>query len=114
MIALILFITFGLFFSYFATLNTTVVTLNFGVYILKNVPIYILVIISVGLGVIFASLFYFVKSISYKFAFGQRNKELKDKSKEIALLTRQLHEMEIENAKLKTKSGNLPDDGDSI
>lgn len=114
MIALILFIAFGLLFSYFATLNTAAVSINFGSYILKNIPIYLLVLASVGIGIIFASLFYFVKSISYKFAFGKRNKELRDKNKEITQLTKELHELEIENTKLKTKSGEESVDEDAI
>jgi cell shape-determining protein MreC len=114
MVALILFIAFGLLFSYFATLNTASVTVNFGIYALSNIPQYILVLTSVGLGVIFASLFYAVKSISSKFILGQRNKELRDKNKEITDLTKELHELEIENAKLKSKSGSESVDEDSI
>lgn len=114
MIALILFIAFGIFFSYFATLNTANVTINFGVSTLDKVPLYLLVLASVSLGIIFASLFYLVKSISYKFAFGQRNKELREKNKEIGQLTKELHELEIENTKLKTKSGDEGADEDSI
>jgi uncharacterized integral membrane protein len=113
MIALILFIVFGLFFSYFATLNTSAVTINFSIYTIHNVPLYIVVLASVSLGIIFASIFYVVKSISYKFAFGQRNKEISHKNKEIADLTKQVHELEIENTKLKTKSGDSVDE-DSI
>ena len=114
MIALILFIVFGLLFSYFATLNTVFVSVNFGTYTFKNVPLYLLVLASVGLGIVFASLFYFVKSLSYKFAFGKRNKEISRKNKEIAELTRELHELEIENTKLKSKSGEESQDEDSI
>jgi uncharacterized integral membrane protein len=114
MIALILFIAFGLLFSYFATLNTGSVTVNFGFYLLKNIPVYILVLSSVGLGLLFASLFYLIKSISYKFSFGQKNKELREKNREITDLTKELHELEIENARLKTKSGTETADEDSI
>lgn len=73
-----------------------------------------LVLASVGLGIVFASIFYFVKSISYKFAFGKRNKEISRKNKEIAELTKELHGLEIENTKLKTKSGDETVDEDSI
>lgn len=114
MIALILFIAFGLLFSYFATLNTASLTVNFGIYTLKNVPLYLLVLASVSLGIIFASLFYFVKSVSYKLAIRQINKELSHKNKEIAKLTKELHESEIENSKIKTGSGDESVDEDSI
>jgi uncharacterized integral membrane protein len=114
MIAIILFIVFGLLFSYFATQNTATVAIYFGTYSLKNVPLYLLVLASLGLGIIFASIFYFVKTISYKLASGQKNKELSHKNKEITQLTKELHELEIENVKLKTKSGGESVDDDSI
>lgn len=114
MIALILFIAFGLLFSYFATMNTMSVTIHLGTYTLKNIPLYLLVLASVGLGVIFASLFYLVKSLGYRFAFGRRDKEISRKNREIADLTRELHELEIENTKLKTKNGESEEDEDSI
>lgn len=114
MIALILFIVFGILFSFFATMNTSPVTLQIGSSTLTNIPIYLVVLSSVGLGVVFATIFYFVKTISYKFAFGRRKKELADKNKEIAELTRELHKLEIENTKLKTKTGEEQEDDDSI
>jgi uncharacterized integral membrane protein len=114
MLALMLFIAFGILFSFFATLNTSSVAVHFGIYTLQSVPLYLLVLLSVALGIVFASIFYFVKTISYKLTIGQRNKELVQKNKELTDITKELHEMEIENAKLKTKSGDNPTDDDSI
>jgi uncharacterized integral membrane protein len=114
MLALILFLVFGLVFGYFSTLNTATVSVNFGIYTLTHVPVYLLVLASVGLGLLFASIFYFVKSISYKMASGQKNKELSRKNKEIAELNKEINELEIENAGLKSKSGGEPVDEESI
>jgi uncharacterized integral membrane protein len=114
MLALILFIAFGILFSFFATLNTSSVAVYFGIYTINSVPIYLLVLLSVALGTVFASIFYFVKTISYKLTIGQKNKELSLLNKEITQITKELHEMEIENAKLKTKSGDKSTDDDSI
>jgi uncharacterized integral membrane protein len=114
MIALILFIAFGLLFSYFATLNTSLITINLGFYTAANIPLYIIILASLGLGTVFASLFYFVKSISYKYTLGQKNRELREKNKEINELTKEFHELEIENAKLHTKSGVESVDDESI
>lgn len=114
MTALILFILFGLLFSYFATLNTALVTIHFGIYILNAIPIYLLVLVSLTIGLLFATIFYSLKSISSYFAFSKKSGELKTSKKEIIELTKKIHQLELENTKLKTKTGEEQTDEDSI
>lgn len=114
MIALILFIIFGLLFGYFATLNTSLVSLHFGIYSIDSVPVYLLVLVSLGVGTLFASVFYFLKSIGSAFALNKKEGEIRNEKKEIAELTKELHKLEIENTKLKTKNGGESEDEDSL
>lgn len=114
MVALILFIIFGLFFGYFSTLNTSLVSIHFGTYTLSQIPMYVLVISSFAVGVLFASLFYFVKYIAVQFAIRKSGQELDENKKTSAELLKKIHQLELENTKLKTKNGDTGADDDSI
>ena len=114
MIALILFIGFGLLFGYFATLNTSLVSVHFGTSSLGHVPMYVIILSSFGLGIVFTSLFYFVKSISSMYAIGKKKKELSEKEKEVLELTKRIHELELANTKLRAKNGEEDTDDESL
>jgi hypothetical protein len=114
MIALVLFLTFGLFFGYFATLNTSLVSIHFGATAIRNIPIYQLVLASFGAGILFTALFYFFKSIPGKFFLGRKQKELSDARKENVDLTKHIHELELEITKLQAKNGESETDEESI
>jgi|SRR3989344_4476533 len=104
MLALLLFVTFGLFFGYFATLNTTSVSINMWGYPLEGVPLYLLALASLGIGILLASVFYIFKSLSSQFALGKKERELENASKEIAEVTKKVHELELDNTRLKTET----------
>ena len=110
MLALLLFIIFGLVFGYFATLNTSLVTVHFGPYKLENVSLYILVLASLGVGVVYASLFYLYKSLGGKFTLSKKDKELAGAKKENVELLKEVHRLELENTRLKTKTGEEMED----
>ena len=114
MIALLLFIVFGLLFGYFATLNTSFVTIYFGIYTAEHISLYLVVLLSFGTGVLFATLFYFIKFLSSKFMISRREGEIVKATKENAELMKKIHQLEIENTRLKTKTGEQSHDDDSL
>ncbi len=113
MLALLLFIVFGLLFGYFATLNTSLVSVSFGAYALTGIPMYLLILASLGIGVLFAMLFNFFRALGTGLQFSRLEKELADAKKEAAELTKINHQLELENTKLKAGSSAESDD-DSI
>lgn len=114
MLALLLYIIFGLIFGYFATLNTSIVSVNFGAYALNTVPMYILILLSFGIGVLFATVFYLVKLFTLQRLINKKDKELMACEKETTDLIKAGHKLEIDNTRLKTKSGEEIDDDKSI
>lgn len=110
MLALLLFIVFGLLFGYFATLNTNLVSVNFGAYALSAVPMYLLILASLGIGVLFAMLFNFFRALGTGLQFARLEKELAEAKKEAAELTKINHQLELENTKLKAEGGETSDD----
>lgn len=113
MLALLLFIAFGLLFGYFATLNTNLVSVSFGPYALTAIPMYLLILASLGIGVLFAMLFNFFRALGTGLQFAKLEKELTDAKKDAAELTKTNHQLELENTKLKAEGGAESDD-DSI
>lgn len=75
---------------------------------------YVIVLASFAIGVLFAAMFYTLRSISAKLAVNRKEKELADAKEESVLLTKKIHLLEIENAKLKTKTGESETDDDSL
>ena len=114
MLALLLYIGFGLIFGYFATLNTATVSVHFGSSSVESVPMYVLILLSFGVGVLFATIFYLMKLFGIQRLLNKRDKESLAYDKEIAELTKLAHKLEIENTRLKTKNGEETEDDDSL
>lgn len=115
MLALFLFVVFGLGFAYFATQNVSPVAVHFGATSVSGLPLYILVLAALAVGLVIASIFYIIKSFSMHMATGKLSRELSDLKKENVALTKENHQLELENTKLKAKNGDEPQlDEDSI
>lgn len=114
MLALILFLIFGLLFGFFATINTELVTVDFGTTSIELVPLYIVVLASLATGIVVAAIFYFLKSIGGKIAWGKKEKELREAKEQNVELTKKIHDLELENTKLKTENGIEEEDEQSL
>lgn len=115
MMALLLFIIFGLIFGYFATLNTSLASVNFGEYTLQNIPMYLLILASFALGVLFASLFYFFRSLSLQQLITRQERRIEEAKKQALETTKKNHQLELENTRLKVQNGEeSEEDSDSL
>lgn len=114
MMALFLFIIFGLVFSYFATLNTSTVAIYFGFTRWEHLPLYLVILGSLAIGISFASLFYFVHSFFSRRKFGKKEREFEDLTRENMALTRKNHQLELENTRMKAQNGEEDVDDNSL
>ncbi len=114
MIALILFVIFGVAFAYFATQNTTPIDIRLLGANYSGIPTYMAILASLTLGLIIGSLLYMVKAISTMFSLKGRDKGLKEAQKENVELTKRIHILELENTRLKTRLGEENVDDDSL
>jgi len=103
MIALIFAIIVGLGIAYFATQNTMTATIHIGNYVLTQIPLYILTVGSLLTGLIIAGIFMFLKTLSTSFALRGKDQSLKEKKLTIVELTKQIHQLELENERLRTQ-----------
>ena len=111
MLAIIFIVVLGIAFAYFATINTALININLGFYNLSQIPVYLAILVSVTIGLLLTALFYAIKSLSSSLTINEKESEIKNTKKEVAELTKKLHQLEIENTKLKSKNG-VKDDFD--
>ena len=113
MITLIL-IVIGLVFGYFSTQNTSSVVIHFLKYSTTPIPLFFVVLVSIGIGVLITMTFNFVKWFSTNRKLGKKEKEIQKMRGEVHELTKTVHKLELENTKLETELGKDEVDEDSI
>lgn len=115
MLALFLFIVFGIGFAYFATQNVSPVAVHLGATSISGLPLYVLVLAALVVGLVIASIFYMIKSFSAHMAMSKLSRDVSAAKKENIELTKENHKLELEITKLKAKNGDEPPlDEDSI
>src|SRR5690554_1793731 len=103
MVTLILVLISAIAVAFFATQNTQTVFIAFGNYRFSDVPLYFVVLAALLLGILVSWLISLVSSVSSFFAIHGVNKEIQSSEKQVTTLTKKVHELELENARLKTQ-----------
>ncbi len=103
MSVLIIIVIFGLAIAYFATQNTTGVTIRLAQYTWTQVPLYIVTVGSLLIGVFIAWIISLVDVISSTLTIHGKESAIKEAKKTIADLTKQVHHLELENTQLKAE-----------
>lgn len=111
---IILAVIVGLGIGYFATQNITLISLYFGSYVTPNIPLYLVVIGAVLLGLLLAWIFSLVNSLSSKITLHGKDNKIKEEERTIAELTKEIHQLELENTRLKERSGEGENDDKSL
>ena len=114
MITIVSIIVFGVLFSIFATNNTQTIDMSLGSYKITDIQLYLVVLIAIGIGVVIAGIYYLIHWLSVSMTMGEKDKEIKDYRKEINMLTKEVHKLELENTKLKSKLDEEDFDEESI
>jgi uncharacterized integral membrane protein len=91
----------GLVIGYFATQNTTPVALQFGDYILAEIPLYVVAVGSMLLGLFIAWIFYFARTVSSALTIYGKDSAMKKAKQTIAELEQRVRELEAEDHQLK-------------
>jgi len=113
MLILFLAIVLSIIFSIFATQNTGLITLYFYNYSLQNIPVYLVILASVLSAFIISLVVQLVKNLTSGITISNQKSRIKVLKRELAEVTKDLHKVELENAKFKTELGE-PDDTNSI
>lgn len=100
---LIVTLVFGLLIAFFASQNTDSVSLHFLQYSLQEIPIYIVVVGSLLVGIFTSWIISLVNEIGAGVTIWGKDKTIKEKDRQSIDLTKHVHQLELENEKLKTK-----------
>lgn len=106
MLAFIFTVIFSVGVAYFATQNTTTLTLHLSSYTLTGIPIYLVMLGSLLIGLLFAWIFQILNAISSSWAWRNKENALKQEKKSNLELIKQVHQLELENTKLAAKKDN--------
>jgi uncharacterized integral membrane protein len=93
----------GLAIGYFALQNATPVTIQLGELAFSDVPLYLIAVGSLILGIFIASIFYLARTVSS--VHGRHHHPTTD-DKTVMALERRIHDLEIENTRLKAVHDN--------
>jgi len=101
MLVLILFLVVGSILAYISKYNFAPVTVNLGLHVFSNIPLFYVIVASVVFGLALSYLVYLVHDISTSFTIRGKNKEIKKEKDEVLELTKNVHQLELENEKQK-------------
>lgn len=104
MFTLILFLIAGGIMVYLAQDNLMLVPLHLGPYVFSEIPLFYIIIGSLVVGLTFAYMLYLVHAISVSLKLRKKNKTIKETKNEIVELTKRVHQLELENERLKNNS----------
>ena len=110
MFALIVLVVFGIGVAFFATQNTQTISITLANYPLTGIPVYLIVLVSLLLGFVVSWIISLVDVISSALKIHRKDSTIKDSSKQISELTKRVHQLELENERLKGESGHPSDD----
>jgi uncharacterized integral membrane protein len=101
MLVLLVAVLFGLGIGYFATENTTPVTIRLAEYALEDVPLYLVVVGSLLVGLFIAWILYIARSVSARLTIYGKDQVVRKTRRTVADLEQRVHELEAENARLR-------------
>ncbi len=86
---------------YISGFNSMPVSVNFGSFVVANVPLFYVIIGSILFGIVLSYLFHLISSVSTALALRSKDNELKKEKQEVLELTKRVHQLELENEKQK-------------
>lgn len=101
MLALIISILIGLGVAYFALQNSAGATVKLFNYQIPGVPVYLIVIVSLLIGLFVAWVMSLLDSVSNAFILRGRDHAINEARAEIKILREKIHDLELEIARLK-------------
>ncbi len=110
MFSLIVLVVFGIGVAFFATQNTQLISITLANYPLDGVPLYVIVLGSLLLGFVVSWITNLIDVISSALKIHGKESTIKDANKQISELTKRVHQLELENERLKAESGHPSDD----
>ena len=104
MLAIIVFLVIGSVMAYLSQNNFVLVTLHLGRYVFSGIPLFYVIIGSLLTGLGLAYFGHLINSIFTGFTLRGKDKKIKQGKSENIDLTKRIHQLELENERLKNNS----------
>jgi len=104
MAILILLLVFGAIMVYLAQNNLQLVTLWLGPYVFSGIPLFYVIIGSLIAGLLIAFLIYVVDSVFTGITMRRKDNKIKETKSDVVELTKRIHQLELENERLKNNT----------
>ncbi|AKM83140.1 hypothetical protein A2422_03835 [Candidatus Woesebacteria bacterium RIFOXYC1_FULL_31_51] len=114
MFTLILFLIVGSTLVYISKFNFMPVSVNLGMYVFKDIPLFYVIVSSLLIGLVLSYILYLVHVVSTSLKLRGKNKEIKKDKDEVLELTKRVHQLELENEKLKHSKSVEPEDQNAL
>ena len=114
MLTLILFLIIGSLLVYISKFNFAPVTVNLGMYVISDIPLFYVIVGSLVIGLILSYLVYLIRSITTSLTLRGKDKEIKKQTDDVLELTKRVHKLELENEKLQHFAGTKPEDPNAL
>lgn len=112
---LILLLVVGAVMAYLSQNNLIPVTLHLGSTVITDIPLFYVIIGSLLTGLVLSYLIYLVNSIFTAFSMHGKDTKIKQGKSEIVDLTKRIHQLELENERLKSNSTDVePQDTNAL
>jgi uncharacterized integral membrane protein len=101
MINIIFLLIAGIVLTYISKYNLELVTVNLGMYTISNIPLFYVIVGSILVGVVLSYLMQLLSNVYTYFEMRTKSKQIKSGQDEILNLTKTVHQLELQNEKLK-------------
>ena len=101
MLNIILLLIVGSALTYVSQYNLTVVSVDLGLYQIRDIPLFYVIVGSVLIGLVLAYLLQLARDILTYFELRRKSKQIQASQAEILDLTKTVHQLELQNEKLK-------------
>ena len=85
-----------------------------GIYSISDIPLFYVIVGSLITGLVLSYLIYIVNSIFTSFKLRGKDKEIRKRKDELLELTKRIHQLELENEKLKHEPSIEPEDVNAL
>ena len=114
MLVLILFLIVGSALVYISKFNFMPVSVNLGMVVISDIPLFYVIVGSLLIGLVLSYLAYLIQAISTSFRLRGKDNEIKKDKYQVLELTKRVHQLELDNEKLKRQSGIEPEDRNAL
>ena len=114
MLIVILFLVVGAFLAYIAQSNLMPVSLSFGPYMIVDIPLFYVILASLGIGFVLSYTIEIFQKISHWSELRTQKNEISRSQETVLELTKRVHQLELENERLKHKPTLEPEDPNAL